>query len=81
MLPFYESERFFYFRSEGGGLFAVQGPETSLAYALCTAEHFTGVMMSSLLLGIVFAKASIPTAKTAFSKVCLITTRCASLLD
>ena len=32
-------------------------------------------MMSSCLLGIVFARASIPTAKMAFSKVCLITTR------
>ena len=42
---------------------------------LCTIEHFVGLMMSSCLLGIVFARASIPTAKMAFSKVCLITTR------
>lgn len=33
--------------------------------------------MSSLLLGVVVTKASIPTAKIVFSKVCLITTRCA----
>ncbi|CAL8465349.1 g4884 [Coccomyxa elongata] len=50
-------------------------PETRLAYVLCTVEHFAGIMMSSLLLGIVFAKASMPTTKTAFSRVCLITAR------
>lgn len=53
----------------------LQSPETRLAYVLCTVEHFAGIMMSSLLLGIVFAKASMPTTKTAFSRVCLITAR------
>lgn len=47
-----------------------------MAYILCTAEHFAGIMMSSLLLGIVIAKASMPSTKTAFSRVCLITSRC-----
>ncbi|CAK0786641.1 hypothetical protein CVIRNUC_009855 [Coccomyxa viridis] len=50
-------------------------PSTRVGYTLCTVEHFAGLMMSSCLLGIVFARASIPTAKMAFSKVCLITTR------
>ncbi|KAK9903246.1 hypothetical protein WJX75_000664 [Coccomyxa subellipsoidea] len=50
-------------------------PDNQLAYILCTVEHFAGIMMSSLLLGIVFAKASMPTCKTAFSRVCLITAR------
>ncbi|EIE23165.1 E set domain-containing protein [Coccomyxa subellipsoidea C-169] len=50
-------------------------PDTQLAYIVCTVEHFVGIMMSSLLLGIVFAKASMPTNKTAFSRVCLITAR------
>ena len=55
----------------------MQSPDTQLAYIVCTVEHFVGIMMSSLLLGIVFAKASMPTNKTAFSRVCLITARCA----
>jgi hypothetical protein len=54
-----------------------QSPETTLAYALCTTEHFCGLILSSLLLGVVVTKASIPTGKIVFSKVCLITTRCA----
>ena len=57
----------------------MQSPETMLAYALCTTEHFCGLILSSLLLGVVVTKASIPTGKIVFSKVCLITTRCVSL--
>ena len=53
----------------------LQSPSTRIGYTLCTIEHFVGLMMSSCLLGIVFARASIPTARMAFSKVCLITTR------
>ena len=59
---------------------AMQSPSTRVGYTLCTVEHFAGLMMSSCLLGIVFARASIPTAKMAFSKVCLITTRCAQVV-
>ena len=55
----------------------MQSPETTLAYALCTTEHFCGLILSALLLGVVVTKASIPTGKIVFSKVCLITTRCA----
>jgi len=60
-----------------GRVTPVQGPSTRIGYTLCTMEHFVGLMMSSCLLGIVFARASIPTARMAFSKVCLITTRSA----
>ena len=56
-------------------MFPLQSPSTRIGYTLCTIEHFVGLMMSSCLLGIVFARASIPTARMAFSKVCLITTR------
>ena len=60
-----------------GACARMQSPETMLAYALCTTEHFCGLILSSLLLGVVVTKASIPTGKIVFSKVCLITTRCA----
>ncbi|KAK9797007.1 hypothetical protein WJX73_004119 [Symbiochloris irregularis] len=50
-------------------------PGTTAANILCTAEHFGGIMLSSILLGLVVTKASLPTSKIIFSKVCLITKR------
>ena len=48
---------------------ALQVPATRAGYALSTAEHFVGLLLSALLLGAVVTKASIPSAKLVFSKV------------
>eukprot|EP00803_Ostreobium_quekettii_P008836 evm.model.scf_195.1 EVM.evm.TU.scf_195.1 scf_195:9999-11709(-) len=50
-------------------------PASRAAYTLATLEHFAGILMSALLLGIVVTKASIPTSKIVFSDVMLMTKR------
>lgn len=53
----------------GARVGALQVPATRAGYALSTAEHFVGLLLSALLLGAVVTKASIPSAKLVFSKV------------
>ncbi|GMH38335.1 hypothetical protein BSKO_06219 [Bryopsis sp. KO-2023] len=50
-------------------------PATRAAFVLATVEHFVGIFLSAILLGVVVTKASIPTAKVVFSKHVLFTTR------
>ncbi|KAK9805679.1 hypothetical protein WJX72_011464 [[Myrmecia] bisecta] len=50
-------------------------PGSRTANIICTLEHFTGIVMSSLLLGVVVMKASMPTAKIVFSSHALMTQR------
>lgn len=50
-------------------------PSSRAALFWATLEHFAGILLSSLLLGIVVTKASIPTAKLVFSNVLLFSKR------
>eukprot|EP00803_Ostreobium_quekettii_P008872 evm.model.scf_301.8 EVM.evm.TU.scf_301.8 scf_301:87517-89785(-) len=50
-------------------------PASRLAYLCATLEHFMGILLSALLLGIVVTKASLPAAKIVFSDVVMCTTR------
>ena len=50
-------------------------PSSRAAFVWSTLEQFVGMLLSSLLLGIVVTKASIPTAKLIFSNVILFSKR------
>jgi inward rectifier potassium channel len=50
-------------------------PASRVAAALTSLEHFVGILLSSILLGLVVAKASLPSAKLVFSKAMLVTPR------
>ena len=53
----------------------LQVPGSTRANLLATTEHFVGILMSSVLLGIVVTKASLPSANLVFSSRVLFTTR------
>eukprot|EP00891_Asterochloris_glomerata_P009457 jgi/Astpho2/9457/fgenesh1_pg.00145_%23_62_t len=55
--------------------FAELVPGSTRANLLATTEHFVGILMSSVLLGIVVTKASLPSANLVFSSRVLFTTR------
>ena len=50
-------------------------PGTRLAGVVTSLEHFAGILLSSILLGLVVAKASLPSAKLVFSAAMLVTPR------
>ena len=54
---------------------AAQVPGTRIASAVTSLEHFAGILLSSILLGLVVAKASLPSSKLVFSKAMLVTPR------
>ncbi|KAK9803836.1 hypothetical protein WJX73_005669 [Symbiochloris irregularis] len=50
-------------------------PASRSSYLLSCLEHFVGLLMGSLLLGIVVSKASLPTSKLVFSSVAVVRKR------
>jgi len=59
---------FFSVQTMGTIGYGVMAPESDLANALVVVESLTGLMLTALATGLVFAKFSIPTARLAFSK-------------
>lgn len=50
-------------------------PGSRPGYILATVEHFVGILLSAILLGIVVSKASLPTSRIVFSDHIIFTTR------